>query len=50
MVVTTSVTDGRRGVEENPNRQGGSTGARAPRGMPSSAPVMAVTACTSVAP
>lgn len=30
-VVTTSVTEGVFGVEENPNRQGGSMSANAPR-------------------
>jgi len=50
MVVTTSVTDGRFGVEEKPNRQAGSTGARSPSGMPSSKPVSAVTVRRSVAP
>ena len=50
MVVTTSVTEGRRGVEEKPNRQAGSTGASSPSGMPSSAPVSPVTARRSVAP
>ena len=50
MVVTTSVTEGRRGVEENPNRQGGSTGRSSPRSAPSKVPSSPVTARTSVAP
>lgn len=37
-VVTTVVTDGRDGVEEKPNRQGGSTGRSAPSLSPSNCP------------
>ena len=46
----TLVTDGRFGVEENPKRQGGSTGASAPSGTPRQLPVSAVTSWTDVAP
>ena len=49
-VVTTAVTVGRLGVEENPNRQGGSTGVSAPRSVPSKAPATDVTAQEPVAP
>ncbi len=37
-MVTRSVTDGRGGVEEKPNRGGGSTGASRPRSVPSKWP------------
>ena len=50
MVVTTVVTAGVRGVDENPNRAGGSTGARRPSGDPSKLPDAAVTRNRSVAP
>ena len=50
MVVTTLVTPGARGVEENPNRHGGSTGASRPRSAPSNVPLSEVTALRSVAP
>ena len=41
---------GHRGVEENPNRHAGSTGASSPRATPSSDPARRVTARRSVAP
>ena len=44
IVVTTLVTDGRFGVLENPNRQGGSTGASRPRSVPRHSPAISVTA------
>ena len=43
MVVTTSVTEGERGVEEKPNRHGGSTGAQVPQRDAVEPPVSAVT-------
>lgn len=49
-VVTTSVTDGVRGVEEKPKLQGGSTGANSPSPKQSKRPDAAVTRCMSVAP
>ena len=48
-VVTTVVTDGARGVEENPKRHGGSTRANSPRSTPSKRAVSEVTARRSVA-
>ena len=50
MVVTTSTTEGWRGVEEKPKRHGGSTGASVPRSAPRQLPLMAVAARTDVAP
>src|SRR5690606_6278999 len=50
IVVTTSVREGRRGVEEKPNRAGGSTAVSVPRSAPSSRADTDVTARTSVAP
>ena len=50
IVVVTDVTEGVRGVDENPNRHGGSTGASDPRGSPSNDPEAEVTSRRSVAP
>ena len=50
IVVTTLVIDGRFGVLENPNWQGGSTGASRPRSVPRHSPEISVTATIDVAP